>query len=140
VIRNGANSQAPSVYVAHPYDRPDELLAKNSRPGTRRPRHFPEGVLFIKTELEIGLAFSKMALNSNNVEKVARNPANARRAYEAALRFVTRVLLTHEDSIEVGQDFGQHKAELVSLGQRFWHAHYPILLVLFGVVDANASC
>jgi hypothetical protein len=43
---------------------------------------------FLRTELLAGLNFSKIALEGEDESKIERNRANARKAYDALLRFI----------------------------------------------------
>lgn len=81
----------------------------------RNPRYWREGVSFIKTELELGLAFSAIALGARNRETVVRNTANARAAFDTAQRHVSKVLLTAEDSKKIDEGFAQLRANLAGL-------------------------
>ena len=80
-------------------------------------RDWPEGVYFIKTELQTGLMFSSIALAAASAQKIARNTANARKAYDTALRLVQRVTLTTEESEQFEHAFARLKRELVQLGE-----------------------
>jgi hypothetical protein len=80
-------------------------------------RHWPEGLSFLRTELETGLSFSVVALDANDPEKATRNRANARLAYDTALRFLERVALTPAESEELDAKFTQLRAALKKLGQ-----------------------
>ncbi len=80
-------------------------------------RHWPEGLSFLRTELETGLSFSHVALSTEDSEKVNRNTANARLAYDTALHFLERVALTPAESGELDVKFAQLKAALKKLGQ-----------------------
>jgi hypothetical protein len=43
---------------------------------------------FLRTELLAGLNFSKIALEGEDESKIEQNRANARKAYDALLRFI----------------------------------------------------
>jgi hypothetical protein len=77
-------------------------------------RHWPEGLSFLRTELETGLSFSRLALNANDPDTATRN---ARLAYDTALRFLGRVALTPAESEELDAKFTQLKTALKNLGQ-----------------------
>jgi hypothetical protein len=50
-------------------------------------RHWPEGLSFLRTELETRLEFAVVALDANHPDKATRNTTNARLAYDTALTF-----------------------------------------------------
>ncbi len=83
---------------------------------TRRRWH--EGVKFLRTELEIGLAFSRIALTANDSHKAVRNTAQARLAYDTALRFLHTVVLTKAESEELDAKFKELKAALKDCGEK----------------------
>ncbi len=83
------------------------------------PRYWREGVSFIKAELEAGLAFSMIALSSRDQERIARNSAYARAAFDVARRFVKKVRLTAQDSIDINRAFEKLRANLV------WLQNFP---------------
>lgn len=76
-------------------------------------------VEFLKTELDTGLMFSKMALTSDNDEKSDRNRKHARTAYDALLRFIGRVSLTLEDAEHLKAGIAELKSQLQRLGETF---------------------
>ena len=45
---------------------------------------------FLKTELQTGITFADVALTARYADKVERNKANARKAYDTALRFLEK--------------------------------------------------
>ena len=57
-------------------------------------------VLFLRTELELGLTFALIAAHASNREKFQRNRSNARRAYDTARRFLRRVALSDDEHAE----------------------------------------
>ncbi len=72
---------------------------------------------FIRTELLAGLTFSKIALKANYVDKTDRNRVNARKAYDALVRFIPKCLLSAEEAREVESKMAQLKSELQQLGE-----------------------
>ncbi len=79
-------------------------------------RYWVAGVNALKTELETGLTFSRVALNSkDNANKRARNTANARKAYDTAQDWAAKLALTPADSKEVAAGFERLKANLAKL-------------------------
>lgn len=81
------------------------------------PRDWPEGVCFIKTELDTGLMFCSIALTAGSLEKIARNTGNARKAYDTALRLVPQLILTLQESEQFDSKFARLKHKLVQLGE-----------------------
>jgi hypothetical protein len=81
------------------------------------PLQWPVGVALLKTELSIGLNFSGIALQSGNPEKAARNTANARKAYDTALRLRDKLILTAEEKSETDAGLAKLKADLEKLGE-----------------------
>src|SRR3954470_14239971 len=77
-----------------------------------------QAVLFstISTELDTGLRLSRLALSSNDPDKVARNTSNAQRAYDAAQRWARK--LPAEYSKDLDDPFRQLKANLKKLGRK----------------------
>lgn len=74
-------------------------------------------VAFLRTELLTGLTLSGIALRTTHVEKRRRNRANAKKAYEAVLRFLpgTQVPPDQEDEIRIKLE--ELKGELQRLGE-----------------------
>lgn len=70
-----------------------------------RVREVPErmkgGLSFLRTELKVGLTFAALAANAKCAEKVARNRVNARKALDAARRYIGCVPLTADEAAEL---------------------------------------
>lgn len=81
------------------------------------PLQWPVGVALLRTELSLGLTFSGIALQSDNPEKTARNTANARKAFDVALRLIHKIILTTEEKSETDAGLAKLKADLVKLGE-----------------------
>ena len=73
---------------------------------------------FVKAELKAGLTFSHIALQSKSQEKTARNRANARKAYDAILRFANESALSHEGVEEFANLLADLKSNLLQLGEK----------------------
>lgn len=80
-------------------------------------RDWPAGLVFVKTELALGRTFATAALLSKNPDRIFRNAANARKAYDSASQFVGRLSLTADTSEELNARFKALRAQLVSLGE-----------------------
>jgi hypothetical protein len=69
--------------------------------------------------LRTGITLSRLELDSDDGNKRARNRANARKAYNAALRQSEKLFLTPAQSAEIGAKFNRLKANLEKLGGVF---------------------
>jgi hypothetical protein len=56
-------------------------------------------VEFLKTDLDVGITFVKIARTSADPETVSRNQRNARKAYDAVAHFLSTVTLTQIDQL-----------------------------------------
>jgi hypothetical protein len=74
---------------------------------------------FLNTEADTGLMFAGIALESDTEEKMTRNRANARKAYDTILRFIGRVSLTDAESENLGTKMAKLKLGLQTLGESF---------------------
>ena len=73
---------------------------------------------FLRVELQTGLMFSKIAREARHQEKRDRNCAQAKRAYDALLRFLPKLPNgKFVGSDEMKRGLGQLKAELQQLGE-----------------------
>lgn len=78
---------------------------------------WPAGVDFIKTELSTGRLFASIALEApDDTEKRSRCTANARLAYETALRLVDSLLLEQAETSELESKFQELREMLMKLG------------------------
>ena len=75
------------------------------------------GVEFLRSELDTGLTLSKIALDSNHLEKSNRNRFNARKAYNAILHFAPKINLTEKEIKEIESKLGVLKSNLRELGE-----------------------
>src|SRR5215467_3642846 len=71
---------------------------------------------FLRAEVQTGLTFSKIALQSRHQEKTDRNRANARKAYDCLLRFMPRVTPTTGEWGEIRASVAELKSNLQQLG------------------------
>ena len=73
---------------------------------------------FLRVELQTGLMFSKIAREARHRDKRDRNCAQARRAYDALLRFIPKLLNgSFVGSDEMTRGLGRLKSELRELGE-----------------------
>lgn len=75
--------------------------------------------VFLKTELQTGLTFAKVALESKDPNKILRNTLNARKAYDTLLHFLKEAELNNADQVKVQQLLRKLKSDLLELGQSF---------------------
>lgn len=72
---------------------------------------------FVRTELHAGLTFSKIALHADDQSKIERNRANARKAYDALLRFLPDAILSSEEAKDISSQMARLRADLQQLGE-----------------------
>lgn len=77
------------------------------------------GTDFLRTEIRTGLTFSRIALDSTRKDKRERNRANARKAYDAIVRFMHGSTPDADEAKEIKRGLAQLKSELVKLGEEF---------------------
>jgi hypothetical protein len=77
-----------------------------------------QGVQFLRTELLTGITLSDIALRTTDAHKKSRNRANARRAFDAVLRFLPSSNLKPEEAAEIGSKLEQLKSDLKQLGEK----------------------
>ena len=75
------------------------------------------GVDFLKLDLEVGLTFSHMALETQDSEKRARTRRAARRAYDTVLKLSEKVPLTNQDAESLARNLLRLKCDLALLGE-----------------------
>ena len=83
------------------------------KPDKNRP-----DVDFLRAELLTGRTLSHIALRSMNEEKRIRNQANARKAYDAILRFLPGSNLDVEQAAEIKSKLEELKSDLRLLGEQ----------------------
>ena len=71
----------------------------------------------IETEIKTGRTFARLALDSNDSEKTARNTANAQKAYDAAQRWAERIDLAAVPK-EIAEQLELLKDDLAKLEKR----------------------
>jgi hypothetical protein len=87
----------------------------NNRPNLQRAEQMK--FEFLRTEIMTGLTMSKVALEADQQDKVDRNRANARKAYDTALRFLATASLTNDEAQELKTKLAQLKSALRRLGE-----------------------
>jgi hypothetical protein len=73
---------------------------------------------FLRAELLIGLTLCKIARESRNEDKAARNRRNARKAYDSVLHFMPNTPLSVPDSAEFESKLTELRTELHLLGEK----------------------
>lgn len=79
--------------------------------------HWPAGVQFVKTELQVGTTMALIAKSTRERDDAERIRANARAAYETAARHVGDVSLSSENAAEFTKLFKVLRTHLVDLGE-----------------------
>jgi hypothetical protein len=81
-------------------------------------QHSAAQVNAIKTEIQTGCTFAGIALRSHDPGKIARNTANAQKAYDTARGWIEKGLLDSEDAKEIGEQLGKLKSMLAKLRKK----------------------
>jgi hypothetical protein len=76
-------------------------------------------IAFLLTDLQIGITFAKMAMESSKEEIRTKTTRKARRAYDIVLRFLSTVGLKQAEEKEIGEELASLKLVLQSLGEAF---------------------
>jgi hypothetical protein len=74
---------------------------------------------FIKTDLDTALTVVQIARQTNEREKAIRNQQNARKAYDAVLRYMGSASLGRSDRGNMMRKLSILKSALLSLGESF---------------------
>jgi len=88
-------------------------MDETPKPAISRP-----AVDFLRAELLTGRTLSNIALRSLNQEKRTRNQANARKAYDAILRFLAGSKLDVEQAAEIKSKLEELQSDLRLLGEQ----------------------
>lgn len=75
------------------------------------------GTEFIRTELLAGLTRANIAEYTSDESKKQRNRREARKAYDAILRFLPQTFLSQEEKEQIGFKLTELKFALRSLGE-----------------------
>ena len=76
-------------------------------------------VAFLHAEVSTGLTFARAASTAKYADKAARNLANARKACDTALDYMSRVPLSSNEFAELEAKLAELKRELQHLGESF---------------------
>jgi hypothetical protein len=72
---------------------------------------------FLRTELETGMTFAKVALSANSQEKIRRNQLNARKAYDSFQRYEPKTSTSEAEFKELRAKAVELKKLLIELGE-----------------------
>jgi hypothetical protein len=81
-------------------------------------RYSAAQVTAIKTEVQTGQTFARIALGSDDPDKTARNTGYAQKAYDTARAWAERTPLSPDDAKEIGEQLECLKAELAQLANK----------------------
>ena len=74
---------------------------------------------FLHAELDTGLTFASVASKARYEDKMTRNRASARKAYDATVIYMGRVAISDTEAAEIQEKLNQLKRELQQLGEAF---------------------
>ena len=72
---------------------------------------------FLRAELAVGLSQARLASRAKRRNEIEQNRTDARKAYDAVLRFMPKVNLTPSDEKEIKAKLGELKSKLKLLGE-----------------------
>ena len=72
---------------------------------------------FLRSELQTGLTLTKIALDASRGDRTSRNRVNARKAYDAVVRFTPKVSLSESETNEIKSKLDQLRTQLQLLGE-----------------------
>jgi hypothetical protein len=75
------------------------------------------GTEFIRAELLSGLTRARIAQNALDEQKRSRNRSEARKAYDAILRFLPQTLISEDEKGEIDSRIAELRFVLHSLGE-----------------------
>lgn len=75
------------------------------------------GIHFVKTELDTGLTFARIAIGSKSSSKKERNRENARKAYQSALHTLQQLSLNKEEASAISEKLTALRSSLEKLGE-----------------------
>lgn len=77
------------------------------------------GLDFLRAEIGLALVFAKIASDTDNEEKRARNLSNARNGYDTLVYFSKQLALTREEHDEIMGAILELRRVLAGLGEGF---------------------
>lgn len=75
------------------------------------------GTEFLRSELLAGITRAKIAQSTLDASKKQRNRLEARKAYDAILRFLPQTLLSQEEKEQIDSKLTELKSALRSIGE-----------------------
>jgi hypothetical protein len=78
---------------------------------------WPPSAKFVRTELETGITFADIALSARYQDKIDRNTANARKAYDTAIAYMDKLSLGADSMAELHRLRKHLHHQLIELGQ-----------------------
>ena len=72
---------------------------------------------FLRAELLAGMTRANIAQNTSDESKKQRNRREARKAYDAVLRFLPQTFLSHDEEEQIDSKLAELKSALRSLGE-----------------------
>lgn len=82
------------------------------------PNTNASGAGFLRSELRTGMTLTRIAMQSVHPDRVDRNRANAKKAYDSVLRFLPKAQLGNEEEMEIRDGLAELKFALQSLGEK----------------------
>jgi hypothetical protein len=73
------------------------------------------GVRVLRVELSVGAAFAQIGQETDDLEKRKRYRAHAQAAFDAVLRFSTKVPLTPEESTEISDGLNALRSAIAAI-------------------------
>jgi hypothetical protein len=73
---------------------------------------------FVVAEIELGYTFARIALSATHPEKFNRNRMNARKACDAATRFLRETSLSEDDRQQIGYGLAKLRSALSLVDDR----------------------
>lgn len=95
-----------------------KALASINRSQRLRTNFQQSAMHFLRAEVHAGLTFSSIAQETSDLERSKRNRTNARKAYEAILRFRDDENLSPADREEIEAGLVKVRSALKSLGEK----------------------
>lgn len=117
----------------------DELGTGTNPWGGGMNPYWREGVEFLRSELQLGITLAEIGLSATYPDKIVRNMARARQAYNAACKYRGRLLLDVERSNALDDLLSTLHAHLLRLQERMNVRQVPGAVVFPAVVPASKN-
>jgi hypothetical protein len=97
----------------------EDFVGQTTGPFAKEAAEFHVAAIrFLNTEADIGLNLARIAAESHNAQKRARNRHNAREAYDSVLKHLDTASPTSEEPESVQRKMAKLRELLKSLGER----------------------